>query len=233
MPAQPSPLRPAELTAVQRVLYDALASGPRADRSPFVLVQADGSLTGPFDLMLRAPGVGSALSQLGEAIRFGGTLSDRHRELAILTVAAVRKSDYEWYAHERVARGLGWPRDDLSAVARGDIPYFRDASDAVVVAFSRAALAAPSPRARDGSAASGSTSSAQPRARGPSPDGGGAARGRASRDKAVEALGEEAVVELTVLLGYYTTLALLLEAFDVGVPDGETGPDWAAWQGTG
>ena len=33
-------------------------------------------------------------------------------------------------------------------------------------------------------------------------------------------LGESTMVELTVLVGYYTTLAMLLEAFQVGVPEG-------------
>ncbi|HWK44426.1 MAG TPA: carboxymuconolactone decarboxylase family protein [Stellaceae bacterium] len=38
---------------------------------------------------------------------------------------------------------------------------------------------------------------------------------------AVQALGEQGVVELVGLLGYYTLVAMTLNAFDIGLPDGE------------
>lgn len=38
---------------------------------------------------------------------------------------------------------------------------------------------------------------------------------------AVRALGEQGVVELVGLLGYYTLVAMTLNAFDIGVPSGE------------
>jgi len=37
-------------------------------------------------------------------------------------------------------------------------------------------------------------------------------------------LGEEALVELVVLLGYYSLISMVLVSFDVPVPDGETPP---------
>ena len=42
--------------------------------------------------------------------------------------------------------------------------------------------------------------------------------------KAVEVLGREAVIELTVLSGYYTTVSMILNTFEVPVPDGVTPP---------
>ncbi len=42
--------------------------------------------------------------------------------------------------------------------------------------------------------------------------------------KAVEILGQEAVIELTVLSGYYTTVSMILNAFEVPLPDGVTPP---------
>ena len=38
--------------------------------------------------------------------------------------------------------------------------------------------------------------------------------------KAVELLGQEAVIELTVLSGYYTTVSMILNTFQVLLPDG-------------
>jgi 4-carboxymuconolactone decarboxylase len=42
--------------------------------------------------------------------------------------------------------------------------------------------------------------------------------------KAVEVLGQEAVIELTVLSGYYTTVSMILNTFEVPPPDGVTPP---------
>lgn len=41
-------------------------------------------------------------------------------------------------------------------------------------------------------------------------------------EAAQAALGEQGVVELVGLLGYYTLVAMTLNAFDIGLPDGET-----------
>jgi 4-carboxymuconolactone decarboxylase len=41
-------------------------------------------------------------------------------------------------------------------------------------------------------------------------------------DAAVAALGETGVVELVGLLGYYTLVAMTLNAFEVGIPEGES-----------
>ena len=40
----------------------------------------------------------------------------------------------------------------------------------------------------------------------------------------VAALGEEALVELVTLLGYYSLISMVLVSFDVPVPDGEAPP---------
>jgi 4-carboxymuconolactone decarboxylase len=40
----------------------------------------------------------------------------------------------------------------------------------------------------------------------------------------VTALGEEALVELVVLLGYYSLISMVLVSFDVPIPDGEVPP---------
>lgn len=42
--------------------------------------------------------------------------------------------------------------------------------------------------------------------------------------KAVELLGQEAVIELTVLSGYYTTVSMILNTFQVPLPDGIAPP---------
>ena len=57
--------------------------------------------------MLQAPHLGGPLQELGAAVRFATSFTDRAREVAILTVAAVTRSDYEQFAHERVGAMVG------------------------------------------------------------------------------------------------------------------------------
>ncbi|MGH8963003.1 MAG: carboxymuconolactone decarboxylase family protein [Jatrophihabitantaceae bacterium] len=111
---------PDELDPARRAVYDAIAGGPRAGAQPaFGLTDSAGRLEGPFNAMLINPELGDALQRLGSAIRYQGTLPDRGRELAILTLAVERDSDFEWYAHERVGRRVGLTEDELAAVRAG------------------------------------------------------------------------------------------------------------------
>jgi 4-carboxymuconolactone decarboxylase len=108
------PLRPDELDPEQRALYDALADPPgRVGLGP------DGCLRGPFDAMLRAPRSGTALQSVGAALRYGGVLPERVRELATLQVAAHHRSDFEWYAHAPLAATAGLPAALVEAVRTG------------------------------------------------------------------------------------------------------------------
>jgi alkylhydroperoxidase family enzyme len=111
---------PAELDAEQRALYDRIAGGPRA-RGPqaFPLTDDAGRLNGPFNAMLVNPEIGTTLQEVGAAIRYRSTLSDREREIAILEVAVLRRSEFEWYAHERVGRGQGLTGEELDALLQG------------------------------------------------------------------------------------------------------------------
>jgi 4-carboxymuconolactone decarboxylase len=119
------PLTPVELSTEQSALYAAITSGPRAQGPQhFALTGADGSLRGPFDLMLRSPAVGAAQQDLGAAIRYRTGLADRVRELAILLVAAHWHSAFERDSHEAVARAVGFTEGELAATRALDISEF-------------------------------------------------------------------------------------------------------------
>jgi 4-carboxymuconolactone decarboxylase len=110
-------LLPAALDDDQRALYDAVAGGPRAAGPQlFRLVDDEGGLEGPFNAFLLQPRLGLALQAVGSAVRYETTLSDRAREVAILVVAAVRDSTFEWHAHEAVGRHVGLTEGELGAV---------------------------------------------------------------------------------------------------------------------
>ncbi len=53
------------------------------------------------------------------------TLSERHRELLIMRVAAVRKCGYEWAQHLFVARDAGLSDEEIGRIAYGpDAPFW-------------------------------------------------------------------------------------------------------------
>ena len=127
-------LRPDELDADQARLYAEIAGGPRRSEAAVVpLTDDDGRLLGPFALMLLAPGTGAAVQALGAALRFDESLSRRSRELAILTVAAHRRSEFEWVAHERAALAAGISGAQLQALLDGGMPAELNGAEEVVV----------------------------------------------------------------------------------------------------
>ncbi|MFE7272587.1 carboxymuconolactone decarboxylase family protein [Streptomyces sp. NPDC057623] len=134
-------LRPTDLTPEQSALYQEITGGPRAaGPQTFALTDADGGLEGPFNAMLLHPEVGHALQQLGSALRYRGTLSDRARELAILIVAADWQSRFEQYAHERVGRRAGLTDQEMGAVRDGIEPTLDDPEEVAVVRVTRLLL---------------------------------------------------------------------------------------------
>lgn len=124
------PLRPDELDADQRAVYETLNDPPgRVGKEP------DGSLQGPFDAMLRAPGSGAALQSVGAALRYRSVLSERVRELATLMVAAHHRSAFEWHAHAPLAAAAGLPDTLVEAVRTGGAVEPDDPAEQAAAAF--------------------------------------------------------------------------------------------------
>jgi 4-carboxymuconolactone decarboxylase len=118
-------------------------SAPPARARPALRwTDADGRLLGPFNAMLYSPPVGLPLQELGAAIRFRTSFTARERELATLVVAAHWRSDYEWYAHERIGRGAGLTDEELSALRTGRRPPLADQRERVVYEVARVLTAA-------------------------------------------------------------------------------------------
>ncbi|MDX2376392.1 carboxymuconolactone decarboxylase family protein [Microbacterium sp. LRZ72] len=126
------PLRPDRMSAEQRALYDDIMTGPRAQGPQhFALTADDGSLRGPFDALLRSPGVGGALQGLGAAIRYRAELAPRERELAILLVATHWDCDFERESHEAIARAAGFSPDEIEATRRSDASRFTGSEEMI------------------------------------------------------------------------------------------------------
>lgn len=112
-------LRHEELTPDGKAVWDSVV-GTRGDQ----LVNEDGGLVGPFNAFVTAPNLGRHLSALGATVRFGTSIERRLSELAIITVGAKWKAEFEWWAHARMARRHGVTDAVVDAIARGDEPSF-------------------------------------------------------------------------------------------------------------
>ena len=83
------------------------------------VVGPDGALMGPFNAWVQAPDVGRRLVALGSTLRFGSSLDRRLLEVAIITVGAHWKAEFEWWAHARMAEQHGVSAVTIDAIARG------------------------------------------------------------------------------------------------------------------
>jgi len=123
------------LTDEQRAVVDAIRSGPRSKLKSSA-ASAPGPIGGPFNVMLRSPGIGMSIQRLGEDIRFRSSLPPRLNEMAILITARHYTSQYEWFAHHKLAMENGLDRAVSQAIAEGRRPERMDADEALVYDFS-------------------------------------------------------------------------------------------------
>jgi 4-carboxymuconolactone decarboxylase len=87
-------------------------------------LDGSGGLAGPFNAFVHAPGVGGHVSELGAAVRFETSIEPRLAEVAIITVAARWRAEFEWWAHARMAREQGVAAEVVDAIGAGDEPPF-------------------------------------------------------------------------------------------------------------
>ncbi len=101
------------------------------------IAESRGRISGPFAMLLHSPEIAGRAAHLGAYIRFNSILEPAVRELAIITAAREFDCDYEWGAHERLARQEGVRDIAIEVVAsRGDLASLSD-EEAIVVGYGR------------------------------------------------------------------------------------------------
>jgi 4-carboxymuconolactone decarboxylase len=125
-------LRYEDLDPDRRALWDAIVGSRGAG-----LVNDQGGLAGPFNAFVHAPGVGRRLASLGHVVRFETSIERRLSEVAIITVGARWKAEFEWWAHARMAREHGVAGAVVDAIGRGEEPPFEADDERVVYAVAR------------------------------------------------------------------------------------------------
>lgn len=128
------PLNRDALTPEQRALVEAVESGPRAARHGSI------GLAGPFGVWLHAPVVGDAAQRFGAVVRFGTTLAEHLKEIAICTVGAHFKARFEFAAHAPLAIAAGVDPVAIEAIRRGSDPNFSAAEETLAHEIARTLL---------------------------------------------------------------------------------------------
>jgi 4-carboxymuconolactone decarboxylase len=137
------------------------------------------------------PDLADVLQQVGEYLRFRSTLSPGLIELAILLVARHWTCQFEWFAHERIARSQTDLADGIiRSIQRDEIPVDLTDDQRVVHDFVIGTLR------------------------------GGAPAGPVF-DEAAARFGRAGALDLTALCGYYSTIAFVLNTGEIMPPDGE------------
>jgi len=171
-------LTPENMTEEQRAAAAELASGPR------------GEVRGPFNVLLRSPGLMSPLQKVGEYLRFKCQLDRRIAEFATLIAARQWTQTYEWQAHHPLALKAGLKPEIAQAVADGRRPTGMAQDEEVVYdvlteAFQNRCVS------------------------------------DATYERGLKQFGEQNLVDLLAIGGYYAMLAMLLNVARTQLPEGK------------
>jgi 4-carboxymuconolactone decarboxylase len=171
-----------------QIPYDALPDTvkPLADD---ILKVSSAALGGPYNALLRSPDMARRCFDFLDYLRFRTSVNKRLNEFAILIQARISNAQYEWWAHETIARKAG-----LSDAVMNDLRECKRPStmqDDERLVYDYCIQLSLNHRVPD-----------------------------ALWQEAVGKMGEQAVIDLTVLSGTYVMVSMLLNATQVGIPGG-------------
>ena len=112
-----------ELEPEQQRVFDVMAAQRKG--------VGDGHMGGPHDVWLLNAEMAERLFSLSRLFRYRLSVDRRYIELTILITGAFWRAQFEWFAHEPVARKAGVPEDVISAIKNGDRPQFTDKGDEI------------------------------------------------------------------------------------------------------
>lgn len=184
----------ARLPQIQRANLDA------AGKTAFDTYVSPGTgygsgLRGPIGVWMNSPALAQAMFDVRQRVRYESDRDQRLTELAIISTAREINNQYEYTAHEPLAVAAGLEQDIIDIVR-----FRRDVEDNQSVAGFGETEQVIVKFARE--VISEERVSSETFAR------------------AIDIFGEEGVMDLTGLIGYYSFVAITLKAFDVQRPAG-------------
>lgn len=173
---------------LSQISYDALpdAVKPLADD---ILKVSSAALGGPYNALLRSPEMARRCFDHLDYLRFRTSVNKRLNEFAILIQARISNAQYEWWAHEIIARKSGLSEAVMKDLRECKRPTSMQDDERLV--YDYCIQLSLNHRVPD-----------------------------ALWQEAVDKMGEQAVIDLTVLSGTYVMVSMLLNATQVGIPGG-------------
>ena len=175
-----------------QVRYEELAPDvrPLADE---ILKVSSAALGGPYNALLRSPEMARRCFDLLDYLRFKTSVNKRLNEFAILIQARIANAQYEWWAHETIARRAGLPDALMRELQQCQRPSAMQDDETLVYDYCTQLTL--NHRVSD-----------------------------ALWQEAVTSMGEQAVIDLTVLSGTYVMVSMLLNATQIAIPGGAALP---------
>ena len=117
-------------------MRDALAAlRPPEPRHPFPRTEGRPKALNALGMLAHHPALARAYNTFNGHVLFASTLSPRDRELLVLRVAAVRRSEYEWAQHAVLAEDAGLTAEEVERIAAGpDAPGWSPLDRAMLAA---------------------------------------------------------------------------------------------------
>ena len=154
-----------------------------------ILKVSSAALGGPYNALLRSPEMARRCFDFLDYLRFRTSVNKRLNEFAILIQARISNAQYEWWAHEIIARKAGLSDAVMNDLRECKRPTTMQEDERLV--YDYCIQLSLNHRVPD-----------------------------ALWQEAVDKMGEQAVIDLTVLSGTYVMVSMILNATQVGIPNG-------------
>lgn len=99
------------------------------------IADSRGSVRGPYGVLLHSPDLAARVAHTGTYVRYNLDLPEALRETIILATAREIKSQYEFFAHARLARQASLSEDTIQAIAQGTAPQGLAGDEAMLVRY--------------------------------------------------------------------------------------------------
>ena len=104
------------------------------------LVASRGTVVGPFKVLLNSPEIAARIGHTGAYIRFESSLPPAVNELVVLIVARELDCQFEWTAHEPIARSTGVSDAAIVAIRDRNAPDGLSVDEAMVATYAQELL---------------------------------------------------------------------------------------------
>ncbi len=99
------------------------------------IVGSRGGVRGPYGVLLHSPDLAARVAHTGSFVRYDLDIPESLRETVIIAAAREIKSQYEFFAHARLARQAWVSEDTIQAIAQGTAPQGLSGDEAMLVRY--------------------------------------------------------------------------------------------------